>query len=114
MMRNEEMTNENLVQIARVLRRDMTHMRRQSNRASARRSRLCRQAECAGCAEVHTRLQALRMENQFLRESLRWLYDEWDKISYANMLMKGELSKLAGPEKLPELDVFLRSPFTEG
>ncbi|KAI3728088.1 hypothetical protein L6452_16716 [Arctium lappa] len=110
MMRNEGWTD-NLVQTAIILRREI---RRQSNRNSARRSRLCRQAECARCAEVHARLQALRMENELLKESLRRLYEEWDKIAYSNILMKGELSKLAKPEKLPDLDVFLRSPFTEG
>ncbi|XP_024995088.1 G-box-binding factor 1-like isoform X1 [Cynara cardunculus var. scolymus] len=93
---------------SRVLKREM---RKQSNRESARRSRLRKQAECE---ELQARVAGLRNENLLLREELQRLSVECDKVANENMKMKDELCKSLGPEELLELDAFLESRFDEG
>ncbi|KAI3728089.1 hypothetical protein L6452_16717 [Arctium lappa] len=88
---------------ARVLKREL---RKQSNRESARRSRLRKQAERE---ELRARVAGLRNENLLLREELQRLSVECDKLANQNMTMKDELCKSLGPEKLPELDAFRES-----
>ncbi|GAB2232074.1 hypothetical protein Droror1_Dr00011096 [Drosera rotundifolia] len=67
--------------------------RKQSNRESARRSRLRKQAECE---ELQRRVEALNSENRSLRDELQGLRDECQKISSENKSIKEELAQLNG------------------
>ncbi|XWS45381.1 hypothetical protein CRYUN_Cryun15aG0131800 [Craigia yunnanensis] len=59
--------------------------RKQSNRESARRSRLRKQAECE---ELQTRVESLANENHNLREELKKLSDECEKLTSENSSIK--------------------------
>ncbi|XP_024518719.1 G-box-binding factor 1 isoform X1 [Selaginella moellendorffii] len=65
--------------------------RKQSNRESARRSRLRKQAECE---ELSTRVDALAVENAALRSELGRLMEERNKLAQENVtLMEQVLEK---------------------
>ncbi|XP_019446769.1 PREDICTED: G-box-binding factor 1 isoform X4 [Lupinus angustifolius] len=74
--------------------------RKQSNRESARRSRLRKQAECE---ELQKRVETLGGENQTLREELRSLSEECEKLTSENNSMKEELERLCGQEAVTNL-----------
>ncbi|KAL3630317.1 G-box binding factor [Castilleja foliolosa] len=69
--------------------------RKQSNRESARRSRLRKQAECE---ELQVRVEKLSNENLTLRDELQRLAEECEKVSSENISIKEELTKLYGPD----------------
>ncbi|KAL5557247.1 hypothetical protein UlMin_039483 [Ulmus minor] len=74
--------------------------RKQSNRESARRSRLRKQAECE---ELQTRVENLSSENRNLRDELQKLSEECQKLSSENSSIKEELTRLCGPEVIANL-----------
>lgn len=75
--------------------------RKQSNRESARRSRLRKQAECE---ELQTRVESLSSENHTLRDELRRLSEECEKLTSENNTIKDELTRLCGPEAVSKLE----------
>ncbi|KAL7090352.1 hypothetical protein ACP275_12G035500 [Erythranthe tilingii] len=75
--------------------------RKQSNRESARRSRLRKQAECE---ELQHRVEALNNENRTLRDELDRLSKDCEKLTSENNSIKDELTKLCGPEVVSKLD----------
>ncbi|KAI3761046.1 hypothetical protein L1987_51452 [Smallanthus sonchifolius] len=85
--------------------------RKQSNRESARRSRLRKQAECE---ELQARVETLNNENHSLRDELRRLSEECGKLTAENDSIKDELTKLFGPEAVSKLDAHLQSQTNEG
>uniref|UniRef100_A0A7C8Z021 BZIP domain-containing protein n=1 Tax=Opuntia streptacantha TaxID=393608 RepID=A0A7C8Z021_OPUST len=74
--------------------------RKQSNRESARRSRLRKQAECE---ELQRRVQSLNNENSNLREELERLAAECEKLTSENDSIKEELTRMLGPDALSTL-----------
>ncbi|GAB2283115.1 G-box binding factor [Dionaea muscipula] len=70
--------------------------RKQSNRESARRSRLRKQAECE---ELQKRVESLNSENRSLRDELQRLMDECEKIASENTYIKDELSQKGGDQE---------------
>ncbi|KAF3787843.1 G-box-binding factor 1 [Nymphaea thermarum] len=75
--------------------------RKQSNRESARRSRLRKQAECE---ELAAKVELLNTENQNLRTELQQLSDECEKLTSENASILEQLSRYYGPEALSMLD----------
>jgi plant G-box-binding factor len=75
--------------------------RKQSNRESARRSRLRKQAECE---ELQGRVENLISDNDTLKEELRKISEEYEKLTAANNSMKEELVRICGPEAVANLD----------
>ncbi|KAG4973317.1 hypothetical protein JHK87_030138 [Glycine soja] len=75
--------------------------RKQSNRESARRSRLRKQAECE---ELQKRVESLGSENQTLREELQRVSEECKKLTSENDSIKEELERLCGPEAVANLE----------
>ncbi|XP_074270240.1 bZIP transcription factor 16-like [Silene latifolia] len=78
--------------------------RKQSNRESARRSRLRKQAECD---ELAQRAEVLKEENANLRSELNRIKSECDQLMTENMLLKerlGETSEDVGSSQ-PELSL---------
>ncbi|XP_062102357.1 G-box-binding factor 1 isoform X3 [Humulus lupulus] len=75
--------------------------RKQSNRESARRSRLRKQAECE---ELQARVETLGNENRSLREELQKLSEECQKLTSENGSIKDELTRLCGPEVVANLE----------
>ncbi|KAI4314874.1 hypothetical protein L6164_027740 [Bauhinia variegata] len=74
--------------------------RKQSNRESARRSRLRKQAECE---ELQKRVETLGTENQTLRDELQRLSEECEKLTSENNSIKEELEPLRGPDVVSNL-----------
>lgn len=74
--------------------------RKQSNRESARRSRLRKQAECE---ELQRRVESLNNENSNLREELKRLSAECEKLTSENNTIKEELTQICGPDSLQNL-----------
>uniref|UniRef100_A0A803L815 BZIP domain-containing protein n=1 Tax=Chenopodium quinoa TaxID=63459 RepID=A0A803L815_CHEQI len=74
--------------------------RKQSNRESARRSRLRKQAECE---ELQRRVESLNNENSSLREELKRLSAECEKLTSENNSIKEELTQTRGPDSLQSL-----------
>ncbi|XP_022001925.1 bZIP transcription factor 16 isoform X2 [Helianthus annuus] len=70
--------------------------RKQSNRESARRSRLRKQAECD---ELAQRAEALREENSSLRAEVGRLRSEYDQLLAQNASLKERLSEIPGREE---------------
>ncbi|XP_022775282.1 G-box-binding factor 1-like isoform X2 [Durio zibethinus] len=75
--------------------------RKQSNRESARRSRLRKQVECE---ELQARVQSLVNENHDLREELKKLSDECEKLTSENSSIKEELTRICGPDAVTNLE----------
>ncbi|KAK6258389.1 hypothetical protein SCA6_012863 [Theobroma cacao] len=75
--------------------------RKQSNRESARRSRLRKQAECE---ELQARVESLANENCNLRDELKKLSDECEKLTSENNSIKDELTRMCGPDALTDVE----------
>eukprot|EP01018_Ginkgo_biloba_P037386 Gb_13495 [translate_table: standard] len=76
--------------------REMKRQRRkQSNRESARRSRLRKQAECE---ELATKVDTLTAENTALRNELNRMAEECKKLTSENASIMEQLSKLHGED----------------
>ncbi|KAJ9562035.1 hypothetical protein OSB04_007195 [Centaurea solstitialis] len=90
--------------------------RKQSNRESARRSRLRKQASTlnAECEELQARVEVLSNENHSLRDELQKLSEECGKLTSENNSIKDELTRLFGPEAVSRLDAQLQSQTDEG
>ncbi|KAL4582567.1 hypothetical protein LXL04_007120 [Taraxacum kok-saghyz] len=80
--------------------------RKQSNRESARRSRLRKQAECE---ELQAKVEALSNENHSLRDELQRLSEECGNLTSENNSIMDELTKFFGPEVVSKLDEQLQS-----
>jgi len=65
--------------------------RKQSNRESARRSRLRKQAECE---ELQKKVECLNNENSVLKDELRNLAEECMKLTEENTSIQGELERM--------------------
>ncbi|XP_020081374.1 bZIP transcription factor 16-like isoform X2 [Ananas comosus] len=81
---------EHLIQDERELKRQR---RKQSNRESARRSRLRKQAECE---ELAQRADSLKEENASLRAELSRLRKEYDELLSQNTSLKEKLGEMGG------------------
>ncbi|TKY70355.1 G-box-binding factor 1 [Spatholobus suberectus] len=97
-MGREVALGEKWIQDERELKRQK---RKQSNRESARRSRLRKQAECE---ELQKRLESLGSENRTLREELQGVSEECKKLTSENNSIKEELERLCGPEAVANLE----------
>ncbi|XP_009109338.1 G-box-binding factor 1 isoform X2 [Brassica rapa] len=75
--------------------------RKQSNRESARRSRLRKQAECE---QLQQRVESLTSENQSLRDELQRLSGECEKLKTENNTIQDELVRVHGPEAVANLE----------
>ncbi|XP_051117635.1 G-box-binding factor 1-like isoform X2 [Andrographis paniculata] len=75
--------------------------RKQSNRESARRSRLRKQAECE---DLQRTVETLNNENHTLREELQRISEECQKLTSENHSIKDELIKLCGPDIVSKLE----------
>ncbi|KAF2295084.1 hypothetical protein GH714_031415 [Hevea brasiliensis] len=102
--------NRNLLQIRwevsiRCLQMDERELKRQkrkqSNRESARRSRLRKQAECE---ELQARVENLTNDSRSLREELRRVSEECEKLKSENDSIKEELTRLYGPDAVANLE----------
>lgn len=71
--------------------------RKQSNRESARRSRLRKQAECD---ELAQRAEALKEENSNLRSEVNRIRSEYDQLLAENASLKERLGEVPGHEDL--------------
>ncbi|XP_042508526.1 G-box-binding factor 1 isoform X2 [Macadamia integrifolia] len=71
--------------------------RKQSNRESARRSRLRKQAECE---ELQSKVDALSNENRTLKDEMQRLAEECAKLTSENSSIMEELTRLYGPDAI--------------
>ncbi|CAN0890675.1 G-box-binding factor 1 [Linum grandiflorum] len=87
--------------------------RKQSNRESARRSRLRKQAECD---ELQHRVKDLTNDNQTLKDELLKLSEECEKLKAENESIKKRLKISYGPEAVEQLglEVKVNSQADEG
>ncbi|XP_061342322.1 G-box-binding factor 1 [Gastrolobium bilobum] len=97
-MGREVALGEQWIQDERELKRQK---RKQSNRESARRSRLRKQAECE---ELQKRVDSLGNENRNLREELQRVSEECEKLTSENNSIKEELERLCGPEAVANIE----------
>ncbi|KAG6385920.1 hypothetical protein SASPL_154803 [Salvia splendens] len=93
------------VQLSSVLYQDERELKRQkrkqSNRESARRSRLRKQAECE---ELQHRVESLNSENRSIRDELQRLSEECEKLASENNSIKDELTKMLGADAVSKLE----------
>uniref|UniRef100_A0A2P2K9F3 Uncharacterized protein MANES_13G136900 n=1 Tax=Rhizophora mucronata TaxID=61149 RepID=A0A2P2K9F3_RHIMU len=89
---------EQWVQDERELKRQK---RKQSNRESARRSRLRKQAECD---ELQAKVVNLTSDNHTLKDELQRLSEECNKLKTENDSIKEELTRLYGPDAVANLE----------
>ncbi|KAL6012373.1 hypothetical protein ACLOJK_002860 [Asimina triloba] len=75
--------------------------RKQSNRESARRSRLRKQAECE---ELAAKVEKLSSENQTIRAELQRLAEECEKLSSENASIIKQLTHVYGEDALSSLE----------
>ncbi|KAF5463943.1 hypothetical protein F2P56_014066 [Juglans regia] len=75
--------------------------RKQSNRESARRSRLRKQAECE---ELQVRVENLSNENRALRDEMQRLSEECENFTSENNSIKEELTRICGPDAVANLE----------
>ncbi|XP_057869022.1 bZIP transcription factor 16 isoform X4 [Cryptomeria japonica] len=75
--------------------------RKQSNRESARRSRLRKQAECE---ELTAKVDILSAENMALRNELAHVEEERKKLASSNGLLREQLRNQLGESALAEID----------
>lgn len=75
--------------------------RKQSNRESARRSRLRKQAECE---ELQAKVEKLTDENQTLRDELQRLSELCQKLTSENNSFEEELTKAYGSEPVSDCE----------
>ncbi|KAJ4962988.1 hypothetical protein NE237_022927 [Protea cynaroides] len=75
--------------------------RKQSNRESARRSRLRKQAECE---ELQLKVETLSNENHTLKDELQRLAEQYAKLTSENSSIMEELTRLYGPDAIPNLE----------
>ncbi|CAN4083239.1 unnamed protein product [Withania somnifera] len=75
--------------------------RKQSNRESARRSRLRKQAECE---ELQHKVEALSNENHSLKDELQRLSEECEKLTSENNSIKEDLMRWCGPDAVSKLE----------
>ncbi|KAJ6714758.1 G-BOX-BINDING FACTOR 3-RELATED [Salix viminalis] len=71
--------------------------RKQSNRESARRSRLRKQAECD---ELAQRAEALKEENASLRSEVNQIKSEYEQLLAENTSLKERLAKVSGQDDI--------------
>ncbi|KAJ0734577.1 putative transcription factor bZIP family [Helianthus annuus] len=90
--------------------REFKRQKKQSNRESARRSRLRKQAECEG---LQARVETLNNENHSLRDELQRLSEECGKLTAENDSIK-VFWRFFGPEAVSKLDAHLQSRTNEG
>ncbi|XP_059638389.1 G-box-binding factor 1-like isoform X2 [Cornus florida] len=83
-----------LYQDERELKREK---RKQSNRESARRSRLRKLAECE---ELQVKVDKLNNENQTMRDEMQRLAEECEKLTSDNNSIMEELAQLYGPDAI--------------
>ncbi|XP_060192067.1 G-box-binding factor 1-like isoform X2 [Lycium barbarum] len=95
---HEGRMNDQWIQDERELKRQK---RKQSNRESARRSRLRKQAECE---ELQRRVEALSNENHSLKDELQRLSEECEKLTSENNSIKEELTRWCGPDAVSKLE----------
>ncbi|XP_026456078.1 G-box-binding factor 1-like isoform X5 [Papaver somniferum] len=74
--------------------------RKQSNRESARRSRLRKQAECE---DLQSKVEILNNENHSLSDELQRLSEQCEKLSTENKTLMEELNQLYGPDAVAAL-----------
>ncbi|XP_044499752.1 G-box-binding factor 1-like isoform X2 [Mangifera indica] len=98
MIGREGVMSDQWIQDERELKRQK---RKQSNRESARRSRLRKQAECE---ELQSRVESLATENRNLRDELQRLSEECEKLTAENTSIKEELTQICGPEAVANLE----------
>lgn len=84
--------------------------RKQSNRESARRSRLRKQAECE---ELQVRVESLSNENHTLKDELQRLSEECEKLTSENSSIKEELTQLCGPDVVANLEQNIATSIVE-
>ncbi|KAJ8567499.1 hypothetical protein K7X08_019707 [Anisodus acutangulus] len=95
---HEGRMNDQWIQDERELKRQK---RKQSNRESARRSRLHKQAECE---ELQLRVEALSNENHSLKDELQRVSEECEKLTSENNSIKEELMRWCGPDAVSKLE----------
>ncbi|XP_011627689.1 light-inducible protein CPRF3 isoform X2 [Amborella trichopoda] len=81
--------------------------RKQSNRESARRSRLRKQAECE---ELASKVEQLNNENMTLKNDLQRLADECEKLTSENASLMDQLTKIYGPDALASIQSIDMNP----
>ncbi|XP_048536929.1 transcription factor HBP-1a isoform X4 [Triticum urartu] len=75
--------------------------RKLSNRESARRSRLRKQAECE---ELGQRAEALKSENSSLRIELDRIKKEYEELLSKNTSLKAKLGETGGGDSVPDMN----------
>ncbi|KAK7252897.1 hypothetical protein RIF29_37158 [Crotalaria pallida] len=96
-MKHDVPRGEHWIQDERELKRQK---RKQSNRESARRSRLRRQA---GYEELQKRVEVMGNENRILRGELQRVTEECEKLTSENNSIKEELERFCGPDAVAYL-----------
>ncbi|KAM0059757.1 putative transcription factor bZIP family [Helianthus debilis subsp. tardiflorus] len=85
--------------------------RKQTNRDSAKRSRLRRQLELA---RLEVQVEVLIDEKKFLTKELKRISAKCERLASHNVSLKAELSQHIGPAEVPEVIDDLQSVADEG